>query len=75
MQVDLEDHPPEMGKKVVLYVHFKKHLDAIRNSSFLPIIDNSRQASVYVKRAVASKDALVFRLSSGVYQFSFKDKS
>lgn len=63
----------ELQKKVTLLQHFRNYLYAdtkIENER-----DNCDTGSVYVKKWMKTKHAIMFRLSNKIVQVNFTDKS
>eukprot|EP00331_Platyophrya_macrostoma_P004873 CAMPEP_0176416666 /NCGR_PEP_ID=MMETSP0127-20121128/6468_1 /TAXON_ID=938130 /ORGANISM="Platyophrya macrostoma, Strain WH" /LENGTH=641 /DNA_ID=CAMNT_0017796757 /DNA_START=31 /DNA_END=1956 /DNA_ORIENTATION=+ len=72
----MTDYPKELQKKVTLLQHFKGYLEA--DSKPEPEETNGEfnvVGSVYVKKWMKTKHAIMFRLSNKVVQVNFTDKT
>jgi polo-like kinase 1 len=74
----LTDYPKELQKKVTLLQHFKGYLEAEKPEKEDEQAVNEETvsaASVYVKKWMKTKHAIMFRLSNKVVQVNFTDKT
>jgi len=72
----LTDYPKELQKKVTLLHHFKNFLDGEGNAN--PLTEEERTGdgtTVYVKKWMKTRHAIMFRLSNKIVQVNFTDKT
>jgi len=72
----MTEYPKDLAKKVTLLLHFKSYLDG--DSKQQPPEEqptDSSSSSVYVKKWMKTKHALMFRLSNRIVQVTFTDKT
>ena len=74
----LADYPKDLQKKVTLLQHFRSYLEGDKNEldpSQLADDDSKRFGTVYVKKWMKTKHAIMFRLSNKIVQVNFTDKT
>jgi len=75
----LADYPKELQKKVTLLQHFRSYLEGESKpeseSTQTPEEDLSKAGTVYVKKWMKTKHAIMFRLSNKIVQVNFTDKT
>jgi len=75
----LSDYPKELQKKVTLLQHFRSYLEGDKgdNGEKIQFTEEelSKIGSVYVKKWMKTKHAIMFRLSNKVVQVNFTDKT
>lgn len=71
----LTDYPKEFQKKVTLLQHFRSYLEADVKGrpKDAPETGGKSSTSVYLKKWMRTKHAIMFRLSNKVVQLNFKD--
>lgn len=78
----LSDYPKELQKKVTLLQHFRSYLEGDNKGiavSSEPIAEDREStkkmsiSSIYVKKWMRTKHAIMFRLSNKVVQVNFQD--
>lgn len=78
-QHTLSDYPKELQKKVTLLQHFRSYLegDGKADTETEKYNDDelSKMGSVYVKKWMKTKHAIMFRLSNKIVQVNFTDKT
>lgn len=74
--MDLNDFPKDMRKKSLLFRHFAKYLtEKHPDESLLPSLTPESQELNFVKKWLKTSEATLFRLSTGVVQANFIDKT
>mmetsp|Transcript_2558 Transcript_2558/g.2175 ORF Transcript_2558/g.2175 Transcript_2558/m.2175 type:complete len:212 (+) Transcript_2558:1297-1932(+) len=70
----MDKYPQELTKKVTLLQHFKSYLE---NDSKKLNLENASEMSqtVYVKKWMKTRHAIMFRLSNKIVQVNFTDKT
>jgi len=73
----LTDYPKELQKKVTLLQHFKSYLEGDGKDSQPAEEEQPGQkaSSIYVKKWMKTKHAIMFRLSNKIVQVNFTDKT
>jgi len=75
----LTDYPKELQKKVTLLQHFRSYLEGDGKNDNDPIQleedGNAKTPTVYVKKWMKTKHAIMFRLSNKIVQVNFTDKT
>jgi polo-like kinase 1 len=71
----LTEYPKELQKKVTLLQHFKSYLEGDAKDLQLTEEDGQKFSSVYVKKWMKTKHAIMFRLSNKIVQVNFTDKT
>ena len=75
----LKDYPSQHKKKVVLLQHFQGYLEANyqkkKKSVDFNFDENNKDKSVYVKKWMRTKHAIIFRLSNRIIQVIFFDQT
>ena len=73
----LSDYPKELQKKVTLLQHFRSYLEGDGKNDKDQFVDEdlSKFGTVYVKKWMKTKHAIMFRLSNKIVQVNFTDKT
>ena len=72
----LSEYPKELQKKVTLLQHFRSYLEGDGKSDAEANADDGQKAAtVYVKKWMKTKHAIMFRLSNKIVQVNFTDKT
>lgn len=69
----LTDFPKELQKKVTLLQHFRSYLEGDIKQETGQEDDQSGESSVYVKKWMRTRHAIMFRLSNKIVQVNFQD--
>jgi len=70
-QYTIKDYPKELNKKVTLLQHFKSYLEG--GTDVNTIYPSTTTGTVYVKKWMRTKHAMMFRLSNKIVQVNFQD--
>jgi len=70
----LTDYPKELQKKVTLLQHFRSYLEG-DNTIQEEEDPNQKLPTVYVKKWMKTRHAIMFRLSNKIVQVNFTDKT
>jgi len=71
----LTDYPKELQKKVTLLQHFKSYLDGDAKDATATEEEGGKLPSIYVKKWMKTRHAIMFRLSNKIVQVNFTDKT
>ncbi|OMJ88795.1 hypothetical protein SteCoe_9179 [Stentor coeruleus] len=71
----LTDYPKELQKKITLLQHFRSYLegDVKQETNEKPQEENLDDATIYVKKWMRTRHAIMFRLSNKIVQVNFQD--
>mmetsp|Transcript_4690 Transcript_4690/g.3875 ORF Transcript_4690/g.3875 Transcript_4690/m.3875 type:complete len:175 (-) Transcript_4690:528-1052(-) len=70
---NLNEYPKELHKKVTLLHHFKSYLEGDARGT--TPTNESEVGTVYVKKWMKTRHAIMFRLSNKIVQVNFTDKT
>jgi polo-like kinase 1 len=72
----LTDYPKELQKKVTLLQHFKSYLDGdAKDATAVEEEAGQKLPTIYVKKWMKTRHAIMFRLSNKIVQVNFTDKT
>jgi len=71
----LTEYPKELQKKVTLLQHFRSYLEGDAKDSQPEEEQNEKPSTIYVKKWMKTRHAIMFRLSNKIVQVNFTDKT
>jgi polo-like kinase 1 len=74
-QFSLTDYPKELQKKITLLQHFRSYLEGDGKSDTAEAVVDEKveENSIYVKKWMRTRHAIMFRLSNKIVQVNFQD--